>query len=1666
VKAATRKGLFLALALAYAANLAAQIQPETEPGKRPGLAYRTDGIDDTNLFNGNVNLTIPLGSYHVNGGLSYSLDLHHSSSPWLSETHQVDLLWDNSLHTVTYSFWYPNPSMNAGLGWRLSLGSMDPTGAYVSPDGATHGFSTSLHEFDANEIRDVDVSYSRDGTYLRRTRLHSGPTLTGWKVEFPDGDVETFDGLGRLKRREDKFGNFVEIHYRLRQEFPQYNTDPSMALNSVWEIHDSAGRNHYIVFRPGWPFVEDIEDFEAPSERQHELVDFVDLRSFGPASSTEAWSRYTFAYDVLPRPITPANQNDPSLKTSRRCSNVPDPHLPKYARVSLLTSISMPEGVTYSIVTDRGDHTSCSDPALAGISGNVTRLTLPTGSTIDWTFTPYRFPGRIDTSFFNAGVATRTLRDRADGNLVSTIEYVPTLDTEAQFPFSTRLVRTKDENGNIVNETKHYFSSCRPTCIGGPGGPFGGGDPGTCRPCATGLEYALPYNRNSPVGAGFLSTEVWAADENNHLPQTATRTTALRYEADITFPSLNSFTDPQSVNQRVCYERTSSGSEYTDLTRSEFDGLGHYRREVMSGNLQANSITVPASGYNPTGTQRAVVTNYNPAAGVFQIDANSSVYGFSMLQPTNPTWLLTLYDKQLVTESLTTQPNSSTAQETTTRISLCFDPQSGFVTRRRIHKNGGENPANSPDDLLAVFTNDSHGNVASERYFGGDSSASSAVRPATIGGCTDTNLGVATFRIDHTYDVGAEKSSTYVDDATQVAAPYYLVDNEIDGSGFIRSATRFRKVGQPSGGISTTFAYDQLGRVTEVSSPRMKTAYTYAIQSPAGQSPGGATISVTDKKASGVVIRSSQMSFDAMGRLTREARSMPSGTGERRTEYDGLGRKRAIYDWGAAKPTILKYDGLNRTTTVMPPDQVDAVTPKSSTTTYTGLSSLERSSWVRTGGTVETPVLSEAKTKELYDSLGRLSSVTEPPPQVNGTRPVTEYRYDSGGRLAVVCANVSSGTCGQLRTFNYDPRGLLTSESHPESASTTYQYDSRGHAVRRRTGTSHAFDVSLAYDAYERLRTVSQIVSESGSTRDEKTIKQFTYFADNDGTSMSLGLLQQAVRHNWFRFPGESNDHNDQVVETYAYDGNGNVASRFTKDYLCEVTSGNDCETLPLSSVPATHEFAQAFTYDELDSPAALTYPACVNLAACQGAIAARVVTNTYSNGFLTAVGTTNGAGGSLTYAPSGLVSVAHHGNDVEDVVTPDPAVPGRPAAITVQNLVEAGSCVAPSFQIQPQSNSIQSGQWPGLVALATGENGHAITYRWYRGTAPSEATPIGSSSSSPAFPGAELPSVTTSYWVKASSDCGSKASNTATVTVCATPVITSIYSEDVTITRGGLGAMAVDVAGVGPFSYQWFVIDGTQLVSLAGPAQAIQGQGGARIWLNLSPVETTSYRLKVTNACGESTHDFSITVVDPPIPPHQLTASFLGGNSVLVKWKVADSQIGIYEYRLFRYPGNWGQGLRVVSTPCPGEGDPDLVCYTDATAVPGKSYFYRVLATDNNGSDSSFSNADLATLLTFSEDPLAAPNQNPVIKAVHISELRRAVDEAREAAGLYRKWPSPYLPPVGQEATTFDFSALRDGLNEARSVYSLPLISIDGSIAKALPVRAQSIIDIRNGVK
>jgi len=1142
--------LSLAVCLFAAGTAVADVHPNTEGGVAVDRAFQSGEVDNINLFNGSLTVTIPLGNaYPVNGPLSYRFLLSYNSNPW---TYASRVPPEGS---PTYTHSTPSPCSNAGLGWRVSFGavgastcnSTDDTATsaaetYEAPDGSQHLFYSTLHP---GEPVDPSYFYSRDGSYLRLRRMPLAET----EIEFPDGTIHHFNAGGRITQIRDRFGNQVSFNYFA-------DTVSCSGAPSCWQIHDSQNRTHWIYFRS-------------------EGIDHVDLAAFAGQRAI-----YTFNY-VTATTARSCLSNDPTF------GDLP---------VSLLTSVVLPDGSSYA--PGAGGYAIV--PAGSGkcmfTSGSLTGLTLPTLARISWSYQTYFFP-TVGRRSNNPGVATRMVTDAA-GSLLGQWTYTTT-PTFEPLGASIELVNAvTDPAGNV---TKRYFST-GPTTASGTYGPG-----------SNVYDYARQYTPKTQLGATglFLSEQVFDASA------ALRRTEWIRYERDQIESGVTQLPDASNNNGRVAERKTvyDDGAQagYSD---QDFDGLGHYRFRQTSGTFAGNNVR----------TERH---HFNPARWTYAIDKNSNA-PLATYRPvgTNEPWVLG-------TQQFDFGQDAGGAAELR---SYCYDPATGFLSRQRTYSQSTRDPGTvSWNDLIEVFGGDGAGNVASESSYGGDVAP---LAPTSADLCQQALPASPEYQMFHAYAAGALYRSQYA------GTGFYSLDRDIDPS------TGFVQASRDTAGIPTTYAYDPLGRMTQLR-PRdtAATIYTYSRATSASSL---ASVAVDRKGASAVPLARSQTLFDALGRAIEEDTLMPDGRwSARTTSYDALGRKTAVSEPGSPGRVTqyLNYDPFGRPGTLRPPDSTAANGfGHDITLSYGGFQTLSRTVRVGTGWTGSTVTESPSTTTETYARFGRLTGVAEPSGN-GGTNVTTNYAYDSGGRLTNVTTAASGVT--QARTFSYDPRGFLLWENYPEKGANSFGlghrvdyvgYDSRGHAHRRIEGGN---DLSFTFDSAERLR-VTYLTGRAASCSpgSSSCVKELTY----DATAG--GKLYQASRYNHIVLGGGA--HVSKVNYTYFYNGpDGRISQRDLQHTFDGVVDGSK------------EAFTQSWTYTPLGNVDTENYPSCQPGFAFCANTTSRAVQNVYTNGFLTAVPNYTGAAG-LQYYPNGMVSQVSHVNGVVATYGNDPYGRVRPSAITV----------------------------------------------------------------------------------------------------------------------------------------------------------------------------------------------------------------------------------------------------------------------------------------------------------------------------------------------------------------------------------------------------------------
>jgi hypothetical protein len=163
---------------------------------------------------------------------------------------------------------------------------------------------------------------------------------------------------------------------------------------------------------------------------------------------------------------------------------------------------------------------------------------------------------------------------------------------------------------------------------------------------------------------------------------------------------------------------------------------------------------------------------------------------------------------------------------------------------------------------------------------------------------------------------------------------------------------------------------------------------------------------------------------------------------------------------------------------------------------------------------------------------------------------------------------------------------------------------------------------------------------------------------------------------------------------------------------------------------------------------------------------------------------------------------------------------------------VTASGCTPPTIN-GPFTRVVSGGTEISVTTTGTTPQ----TFQWYRGASGNTSSPVNTATLSYIVAN---PSVTTSYWVRVTNACGSANSAAVTVQVaCVRPTINGPFTRAVS---GGT-EISVTTNGTTPQTFQWYRGASGNTSSPVNTA--------TRSYLIANPSVTTSYWVRVTNACG-----------------------------------------------------------------------------------------------------------------------------------------------------------------------------------------------------------------------
>lgn len=1241
---------------------AAESDPNINRGFNANQVYQIGDVDSVNVSNGNVILRIPIGPrFTVGPTLSYQLTLVYNGKIW-------DYLSTTDPQLPSYPI--PEHESNAGLGWMLSLGRLRcppasqvaNAGTYIAPDGSTYEFLGDP---------DAAVAYAAGGTYLRMRRILDGASR---RIDFPDGTVHTFDcPSGDLTRIEDPHGNWVKVDVQAEPDDPTDPDDPRKIIR--WVITDGYGIGPEVSRVHTVNFQRIIERSSGSilqlNPNLASRVDSVVLFSNGGPTAT-----YDLEYHDE-GPVHSDHYDETALTRVGRGEGYGRPT--PCVTVPLLRSVELPDGAkfeaTYNGVAEatevRCAQVSPGNDPLAFESGVIRSLKLPSGGSIEWGTGPYvmNMPscgadpeGNLGFEHHYIGITSRTMKDTS-GAVLAQWTYEPRLPpsgvphsslscggtepTLIPTPGQVFINVVKSPNGAV---TKHYFSAW-------PGGLPDSADG------YSGLEQGLPFTRatTSPAFGRLLSKEIFscpeacAVDAGGNLPETAIplRREYVEYTAEAFLDeSGNPTNQVPSARFQISAQQTEHADDtgcganpcYTDTAYSNWDGYGHYGTAVTKSNF-------PGS-HDRTTRKTYVHTQQNPPGS-------------------GGKWFLESYT------------HSSTEENGRISRGLAeFDATTGVL--KSMTTLAGATP-NELVDLKTVWCRKANtlegqrGFITGERYVGGE------IAPIPSDPC---NVPLASdsghYAIDHSYTFDGQNRLTSHKAGYQ-GMDFLTADEEFD------PWTGLTIVSRDSAGFATSYEYDELGRLTELRPPGTAwTRYRYDRTS----DPVRVHVDVWPAAASATdtpetdALKDDHYFYDGLGRLTLAKTRMPgssSAWAAVKTVYDEAGRVGSVtvpvsvsssahQSSLSGLTTTYTYDEFDRVRIVEPPDETAVITA------YTGART-KTTSFREKGAVTE-----RARSTETYDGRGRLVNVKERSGP-DGSEVTTTYAYDHADRLIAV--ETTSGGTAQNRSFEYDSRGWLEKETHPEqghagNGSITYeQFDARGHARRKKVAPDgNAIVTTFKFDRAERLTELADL---------QGVLKKFEF--REDGLTDTDGKLWRATRYN------RLTSGTFLVDDTYTYGGPGGRVSRRETDVSRETASGG-------SSL--INRFSQSFDYDpHFGLPETIHYPApSISPESTSGGLAS--VSQTYDRGVLDQIE----GFATFTYHVNGMLHKVQRTAPgwAADVYEADRGMP-RPASITF------GYCPI-RITAQPADKSVAGGAEARLEVTASG----ATSFQWYDAVA---GTPI-----------------------------------------------------------------------------------------------------------------------------------------------------------------------------------------------------------------------------------------------------------------------------------------------------------------------------------------------------
>ncbi|MFZ2493229.1 MAG: FG-GAP-like repeat-containing protein [Thermoanaerobaculia bacterium] len=229
-----------------------------------------------------------------------------------------------------------------------------------------------------------------------------------------------------------------------------------------------------------------------------------------------------------------------------------------------------------------------------------------------------------------------------------------------------------------------------------------------------------------------------------------------------------------------------------------------------------------------------------------------------------------------------------------------------------------------------------------------------------------------------------------------------------------------------------------------------------------------------------------------------------------------------------------------------------------------------------------------------------------------------------------------------------------------------------------------------------------------------------------------------------------------------------------------------------------------------------------------------------------------------------------------------------------------------------------------------------------------------------------------------------------------------------------------------------------------------------ANVRSNAAATETNTATVSIggeINTANNAASDPATVNPSGLIAPTRLVATTTSASQITVVWDAVTTAVN---YQLYRSDHNG---------PFSPVGVPTANTYVSDSGLNGSTtYRYEVRAVNGANAIGPVSNSDFATTIVFTDDLVIGGST--VIKAVHMTELRTAVDAVRAAIGLANATYTNAIS-VGGLIRAADVTELRSNLNDARNLLGASvMVYTDPALTIGHQARTAHILNIRTGAK